>query len=156
MKKIIKIAALILALLCIGTSFASCGQSKEDLASEIKSGMTLKRETIDYVTPVKVPVMTYTASELFAGKWVNNQVGGFKVALNEIEKTITIEFVAVYHGLTVNNGKTVYTINLPVEIKSTSYGIISEDKKSVIAEYIYDPSVYPGVQHIEPNIIINY
>ena len=42
MKKIIKIAALILALLCIGTSLASCGESNQEMANNIRSNIKIK------------------------------------------------------------------------------------------------------------------
>ena len=49
MKKIIKVAALILALICIGTSCASCGmknntffgKSNEELAAKIKAAILI-------------------------------------------------------------------------------------------------------------------
>ncbi|MBR2346071.1 MAG: hypothetical protein IKA68_00535 [Clostridia bacterium] len=163
MKKIIKIAALILALLCIGTSFASCGQSKEDLANEIKNNIIVKFEQIDYVNAKQCTQTTYTASDIFPGFYEGTTIkkptkisNKIVFNLNEESRTLTIDFQNAIHGLTVNDGKSVITITLPIEIKNTSYGTISEDKKSVTAEYIYDPSKYPGIHLIEPDIIINY
>ena len=41
MKKIIKIAALVLSLLCIGTSLASCGESNQEMADNIRTNINI-------------------------------------------------------------------------------------------------------------------
>ena len=153
MKKIIKIAALILALICIGTSFASCGESKEDLASEIKSSMTLTINTINYSNDSSQNTSkTYDSSDLFGTDILYPRINAFYiyVLLNEKDRTLTIDFRDKPNGYEIP-GKTVYTINLPVQIKSTSYGTISTDGYSVVAEY-----GWLEVRTINSDIIITY
>ena len=175
MKKIIKIAALILALLCIGTSFASCGmknntffgKSNEELAAEIKSGMTLTISSINHSNSIENGTVTYYSSDLFTTYYKGTTIekppkinqNYIHILLDEEDRTLTIDFRYRTHGYGLSTGTTIFTINLPVKIKSTSYGTISEDGNSVIAEYLYTPqNTWDPSQrtNIEPDITITY
>ena len=181
MKKIIKIVALGLALICIGTSCASCGknqsspgvQSNEiqvtekqtlsnwELAYEIKTKIVISRENVDYVNSENYSRKDWYADKIFPkgdlGQFIpETEIPLFDTKVNDIERTFELKFFQMYHIFGKNNGKTVITIRFPIEIKNTTYGIVSEDKKSVIAEYHYDASNYPETVYIQPDITITY
>ena len=181
MKKIIKITALILALICIGTSCAACGKnqsspeiqasgiqltenptlSDKEAADAIRQNILMVRENIDLVNPENSSSGKWAASSLFpinklTGEPVDGGNTAFKVQLHESLRCFQLIFLNMYHRTMKNNGKTVITIHFPIEIKNTSYGVISEDRKSVIAEYYYDASNYPETVYLEPGITIFY
>ena len=119
------------------------------------------RENIDFVNPENSSSGEWSASALFpinkvTGEPMDGKNLAFKVQLDEDAKSFQLIFLKMYHLLGKNNGKTVITIHFPIEIKSTSYGVISKDKKSVIAEYYYDASNYPETVYLEPGITIFY
>ena len=68
MKKIIKIAALILAMIFIGTCFTSCGDSKEEMANKIhkKMKITISAKYKSYTDEYKTNLLKeFNASEIF-------------------------------------------------------------------------------------------
>ena len=168
MKKIIKITALILALICIGTSCSSCGGklSNEGAADEIINSISIVRESIDYVNVNYQFTQTWYASDLFPkDRWTGEQkyahsLDIFDVKLNIETRVFEIYLTFMGHKMDNirNDGKTIITIKFPIEIVSTSYGTISEDRKSVIAEFEYKYDESKMIQgYLDPGIIvINY
>lgn len=177
MKKIIKITALILALLCISTSIASCGKKETNndnlndlstqinqeenlkfLADQIKNNITLTIDTIDYVDKNNSFSLTYQASEILSNEnHVSDYLKEYNIAdinkmgtyflLDEHTGLIKLRFWnARYFESATNKAKTTITIYLPIETVNVSYNdtifdvTLSPDKRSIIVEYIFDPS----------------
>lgn len=149
MKKIIKIAALILALLCIGTSFASCGESKEELANNIRDSMVMntyrKYQGIDEIKTSNFQI--FGATEIFNplgksiseyGQTINRPVDfqkDYKVSIKQEEKKVIINLhTQVQQFWKVES--IVFEIFLPCKVKSTNKGtILSDNKNAIILEY---------------------
>ena len=149
MKKIIKIAALILALICIGTSFASCGENKEKLANNIRNSMVMNtyRKYQGYSETKTSNFQTFDATEIFNplgksisehGKTLNRPADfqkDYKVSINQEEKTVIINLhTQVQQYWKVES--IVFEICLPCKVKSTSKGtILSDNENAIILEY---------------------
>ena len=178
MKKIIKIAALILALICISTSITSCGNKNSNsneenlnnvftqtnqeenlkfLAAQIKNNITLTIDTIDYVNASNNFSITYQPSMLISDKNLNGDTlkeysvadinqRGIYFSLNENTYILKIKFLNARLFNDFNKAKTTITINLPIETDDVLYDdtkfnvTVSPDKKSIILEYVFDPS----------------
>ncbi|MBQ4135619.1 MAG: hypothetical protein IJD73_00950 [Clostridia bacterium] len=151
MKKIIKIAALILALLCIGTSLASCGESNQEMADNIRANIKIK---YTYFSTDSTGKRNSEEIESFGGPELFNPNGysltatlgknphrpenfakDYAVILNgeKRELIIALYVCALGKGYDGNNQ---FKITLPYKIKEASYGEISDDKKTLTAEFL--------------------
>ena len=150
MKKIIKIAALILAMIFIGTCFTSCGDSKEEMANKIhkKMKITISAKYKSYTDEYKTNLLKeFNASEIFnpTGKNISdygitlNRPSDFqkdyKVEINEEKRKITINLHTQVEALYNQDERRIIEINLPYKVKKTSNGKISSSGKTVIVEY---------------------
>ena len=155
MKKIIKITALVLALICIGTSCAACGKSSatnEEMAITIQNSMIIKKYRkyyIEYEGTKTSNKQEFYAYEIFnpngkslsdTGKTINRPIDfqkDYKVSINQEERKIVINFHTQITRLWKEES-CVFEICLPCKVKSTNKGIISDDKNVVILEYDLD------------------
>ena len=150
MKKIIKIAALILALICIGMCFTSCGESNQEMADNIRANMKIKYiyfSTDSSGQRNNEEVKNFGGPELFNpnGHSLSGTLGtnpyrpenfakDYEVILNDEKRelTVTLYLCARHSGY---NGNNQFKIILPYKIKEASYGKISDDKKTLTAEF---------------------
>ena len=162
MKKISKITALILAILCVGTCCFSCGEnkneiqeeeeevskeSKEEMANKIRNSLTIKTHR-EYYSVLEEKMKSANPQEFNAAEIFNlngKSISEFGKTIDrpaDFQKDYKVSINQEERKIIINfhtqvqqfwkKENIIFEICLPYKVKSTNKGIISPDDNKVV------------------------